>query len=105
MASSKHQGTPITDLLRAAEEVIEHSTSDTSFYDTIITNDELDSAFNALEAFIYGITEIETNGVHGDSGTKDTDITMAEEEANGTEEPSIEEAADAVQADAAANGT
>ncbi|KAK9775035.1 putative Guanylate kinase-like domain-containing protein [Seiridium cardinale] len=92
--SGKYPEDAIAGVLKTAEEEVEQSKSDASFYDTLITNDEPQSAYKALEEFIYGSSIVETNGVHEVSATKDGDVTMAEEEPNGTAQSSTEELAE-----------
>jgi guanylate kinase len=78
-----HPEGSIADLLKAAQEEVDGSKSDPSFYSTVITNDDIETAHRALEDFIYG-PEGETNGVNGTSSTQDGDVAM--EDTNGTAE-------------------
>lgn len=70
--------------LQAAQEEIEQATSDINnkLYDTAITNDDLETAYKALEEFIYETPK--TNGVHeGEAGEEeaaaDEDVAMKDE--------------------------
>ncbi|KAI1376765.1 THO complex subunit 1 transcription elongation factor-domain-containing protein [Hypoxylon crocopeplum] len=60
--------------LKAAQEDLELSKSEGT-YDTIITNDDLEESYKALEAFIYGEAE-EANGVNGDAAPAGDDVAM-----------------------------
>ncbi|KAI2630831.1 THO complex subunit 1 transcription elongation factor-domain-containing protein [Hypoxylon sp. NC1633] len=65
----------VQDALKAAQEDLEHSKLG-ELFDTVITNDDLEEAYKALETFIYGGAAGETNGVNGDSnGDGDGDAT------------------------------
>jgi hypothetical protein len=70
--------------VEAAKAEYEEAKSDTSTYDCVITNEDLDTAYKALEEYIYGDQEVGTNGIHGDGATKDSDVTMVEGGPNGS---------------------
>ncbi|KAI1467087.1 THO complex subunit 1 transcription elongation factor-domain-containing protein [Daldinia caldariorum] len=80
----------IQGMLKTAQEDIEHSKSG-EIYDAIITNDNLEEAYKALEAFIYK-SEAEAHGVNGNGN--------GNENGDGNEMP----AADDVAMEDAANG-
>lgn len=68
--------------LQAAQGEIDQATSnDNKLYDTVITNDDLEAAYKALEEFIYETPK--TNGVHRGEGEEeaaaDEDIAMKDE--------------------------
>ncbi len=54
---------------------VEHSKNVEDFYDAIITNDDLDKAYESLEKFIYG-TSTKTNGVDRGNASTGEDETM-----------------------------
>lgn len=91
--SKKYADDTVADLIRTAETEVEQYKADASFYDFVITNDDLENAYDSLEATIYR-DDIGTDGVHGDSATKDGDITMNEEEAVSENPPAGETAAE-----------
>ncbi|OTA66546.1 hypothetical protein K449DRAFT_390987 [Hypoxylon sp. EC38] len=64
----------VQSLLKIAEEDLEHSKSEGA-YDAVITNDDLEETYKALESFIYGTTG-GTNGVNGDSTATTDDVAM-----------------------------
>ncbi|KAI1104657.1 THO complex subunit 1 transcription elongation factor-domain-containing protein [Jackrogersella minutella] len=70
----------IQNTLKAAQEDMEQAKSE-GFCDTVITNGELEEAYMALEASIYGVSQ-ETNGVNGDTTTTGEDVAM-QDAANG----------------------
>lgn len=73
----------IPGILEAAKAEVEQAKAETTLYDTVITNHDLDSAYGTLENFIYGQTVEGTNGVHDDSANKDGDVTMSESDPSG----------------------
>ncbi|KAI1645373.1 THO complex subunit 1 transcription elongation factor-domain-containing protein [Daldinia loculata] len=82
-------------ILKTAQEDIEHSKSG-EIYDAIITNDNLDEAYKALEEFIYGTpgeaeaeAEAEAEDVNGNAnGAAAVDDVAMEDAVNGEETPS-----------------
>ncbi|KAI2612119.1 THO complex subunit 1 transcription elongation factor-domain-containing protein [Hypoxylon fragiforme] len=73
--------------LEVAQEDIEHSKSN-DIYDVVITNDDLEEAYKALEAFIYKPSE-ETNGVNTNGAAADDDMKMEDvENVENGDEPS-----------------
>lgn len=58
--------------LKAAREEIDQSSSN-ELYDKVITNDDLEAAYTALEEFIYGTSK--ANNIHEDP-TSNGDTTM-----------------------------
>ncbi|KAI0382970.1 THO complex subunit 1 transcription elongation factor-domain-containing protein [Hypomontagnella monticulosa] len=60
--------------LKAASDDLEHSKSEGA-YDIVITNDNIDDAYTALETFIFGPAG-ETNGVNGSTSTTADDVAM-----------------------------
>ncbi|KAH8199075.1 hypothetical protein TruAng_006762 [Truncatella angustata] len=102
--SGKYAEGDIASLLNSAGADLEHSKTDPSFYDTIITYIDLESTYKFLEDFIYGGAEMGANGVNGDDATKDDDVSMTEEQPNGTASPSAEAVAvESAQAEEATN--
>ncbi|CAJ2507071.1 Uu.00g082570.m01.CDS01 [Anthostomella pinea] len=71
--------------LKAAEADIEQSKSG-DLYDTVITNDDLEEAYKALEAFIYE-TPQGANDINGNGVSSEEDVAM-KDEANGEGNPS-----------------
>ncbi|KAJ8120646.1 hypothetical protein ONZ43_g2695 [Nemania bipapillata] len=61
--------------LKSGQEEIEQSSSE-GFYDVVITNDDLEASYKALEDFIYEIPK--ANGVHKEK-VADEDTTMKDE--------------------------
>lgn len=82
-------------ILKTAQEDIEHSKSG-EIYDAIITNDNLDETYKALEEFIYGTpgeaeaeAEAEAEDVNGNAnGAAAVDDVAMEDAVNGEETPS-----------------
>lgn len=54
---------------------IEHAKNDDRFYDTVITNDDLDTAYETLEKVIYGAS-LKTNGVGQNNESIGEDVAM-----------------------------
>jgi len=67
--------------LKDAQKDIDQSTASGDPYDKIITNDDLEAAYKALEEFIYQTAE--TNGVHKE-GALNSDSEM-KDQTNGAE--------------------
>jgi THO complex subunit 1 len=80
--SGRFADVEIPDLLKAAEKEKEEATTSENLYDAVIGDDDLEAAYTALEAFIYGGGDkLETtNGVHADStnGESGADVAMAD---------------------------
>ncbi|KAI0128500.1 guanylate kinase [Xylariales sp. AK1849] len=72
--SDKYAVNTVPEMLKAAEEEDKQSVED-GFYDVTVVNDDVETAYKALEEFIYGIGT-ETNGVNGDSAAADVDVAM-----------------------------
>ena len=76
--------TEIPDLLKAAEKEKEEATTSEGLYDIVIDDSDLETAYSALEAFIYGEKKETMNDVHEDAtetnGENAADVTMAEAE-------------------------
>lgn len=66
----------IPELVKAAKEEIEKSQSG-GFYDAVVVNDNLETAYKALEDFIYGPAP-DTNGVNGESTSGGADVSMTD---------------------------
>ncbi|KAI1460587.1 THO complex subunit 1 transcription elongation factor-domain-containing protein [Annulohypoxylon moriforme] len=60
----------IQSALKAAQEEMELAKSE-GFCDTIITNEDVEEAYKALEEFLYGGAPAETNGVNGNGDSEE----------------------------------
>lgn len=76
-ASGRYTEEKIPDLLASAQQEIEESETG-GLYDTVVLNEDLETAYKALEEFIYGSSEGTngTNGVNGDAAHADEDVAM-----------------------------
>ncbi|KAI1393783.1 THO complex subunit 1 transcription elongation factor-domain-containing protein [Hypoxylon trugodes] len=66
----------IQNVLKTALEDIEHAKS-SDFYDAVITNDELEEAYKAIETFVFGASG-KMNGVNGDTSATEGDVAMGD---------------------------
>ncbi|KXJ97428.1 THO complex subunit 1 transcription elongation factor-domain-containing protein [Microdochium bolleyi] len=75
--------TRLAEILKAAQEDIDHSSTE-GFYDIVIKSSDAEDAVKQLEAFIYG-AKLETNGVEESADVAevviDEDVKMGEEDA------------------------
>ncbi|KAF7531516.1 hypothetical protein G7054_g8816 [Neopestalotiopsis clavispora] len=103
--SNNYSEDTIAGIIEAAQTEVEQAKAEESHYDTVITNDNLDDAFETLEKFIYGNSAEETNGTDDESPTKDGDVTMTEEDTSATVPLPNGSTSEAAQAEELTNGS
>lgn len=72
--AGRHPDDKVADVLKAAQEDLEHSKSG-DLYQRVVENGDLETAYKALEAFVYG-DEVQANHLNGTGSHAEEDVAM-----------------------------